>query len=380
MDTNSKTANILFITPTDIDDGTFGGALRSRDLRASLCEVGDVDTLVIRGGHEFRIDENWNGSRTKYISYNKHGFGLPAVRQRNKIQRWIERLIEDRNYNAVVARYYGQAVFVPRSKWHKLIIDADDLHKALDNESSTLLNRIRLQVRNLIVSASIRRARHVWIVNPNDRLRMRSRNFSLLENAISLPDPVRPRHTRVPCRVLMVGFFGHPPNEQGLRFFVSEVLPNLRELFPTIEVHAVGKFPSNLTGEFASYVNVRGFVEDLSSEYDRASLVVAPIISGAGSQIKIIDALVHGRPVVASKFAHAPFEMHIAKFKHLLVAETPSEWVDSCAQILREPETAEEMAARGCEVAASLYGLRRMTERVQCTIRDIFDGDGANLG
>ena len=47
-------------------------------------------------------------------------------------------------------------------------------------------------------------------------------------------------------------------------------------------------------------VVIEGFVPDLADVYATAELVVAPIFSGSGTKVKVLEALSHGLPVVTT--------------------------------------------------------------------------------
>jgi len=47
-------------------------------------------------------------------------------------------------------------------------------------------------------------------------------------------------------------------------------------------------------------IDVAGFVDSLAGLYAQADCVVVPIVEGAGSPVKFIEALAYGVPVVAT--------------------------------------------------------------------------------
>ena len=122
----------------------------------------------------------------------------------------------------------------------------------------------------------------------------------------------------------MVGFYEHPPNASGLRWFAAHVLPTLASRFESVELHAVGKYPASLKSELPSTVVLRGFVPDIAAEYDQAALVIAPIEYGGGTQIKVIEALAFGRPLVASAFSHIGFSEHLRNEERLVAGQNAS--------------------------------------------------------
>lgn len=102
-----------------------------------------------------------------------------------------------------------------------------------------------------------------------------------------------------PLKIIFVGtaFFGNIP---GIKFFVKEVMPHV-----SAELIIVGKgmeaYKNQL--EIAENIKVYGFVDDLSSLYYTASVVVAPIFSGGGMKTKIAEALMYGKTIVGTSEA-----------------------------------------------------------------------------
>lgn len=365
---------LLYLTMADVDDRSYGGAIRSHHLREAMLELGEVDTLVIHRAIRTRLDTDWQPGRVRRGLYGPGSSGpLGELGQRLAIRRWVRAIVHEGRYDAIVARYVGLALFVPRDAWPRLVIDADDIVKSIPADVKAPLDvRVALWLRNRAARAALTRARHVWFVNPADGTRLRARGSSWVPNIVSMPDRDRVRAAPVAGRLLMVGYFNHAPNAQGLQWFASEVLPALVAQFPQVELHVVGKHPAVLAASLAnSGVVFHGFVESLQLDYDRAALVVAPIQFGGGTQIKVIDALAHGRPLVASRFAHAGFAGELTDGVHLRVAEGAPDWIAQCAAVLRDPAAAEAMAQRGQAVAADTRAAQRVVETVHDTLSRI---------
>ena len=96
--------------------------------------------------------------------------------------------------------------------------------------------------------------------------------------------------------------------------------------------------------------------------------MIAPVISGGGTQIKVIDALAHGRPTLVSSFAHAGFADDLHDGEHLLVASSPQEWIERCIWALRSPEQIATVAERGEAIVRRIYGSERLKALVKDTI------------
>jgi GT2 family glycosyltransferase len=132
--------------------------------------------------------------------------------------------------------------------------------------------------------------------------------------------------------LLFVGNFRHRPNEDGVRFFVSEVLPLVRERLPGVELLLVG---DNAPAEFAEYesagVRVLGYVPDIEPLFARARVFVAPVRFGAGVKGKIGEALAHGLPVVTTKIGAEG--MALRDGEEALIVDSPREFADAVLRL-----------------------------------------------
>ena len=143
----------------------------------------------------------------------------------------------------------------------------------------------------------------VVVVSQRDAQPFRERGHpvSILSHAM----PVR-RSVPGPKRRAGLVFVGalHPdtPNEDGLLWFVEQVLPRLRARpggAPVLEV--VGECRSPRIAALASAeVRVLGAQADLRPCYDRARVFIAPVRFAGGVPVKVIEAAAQGIPVVAS--------------------------------------------------------------------------------
>ncbi len=98
-----------------------------------------------------------------------------------------------------------------------------------------------------------------------------------------------------PLRLLFVGSGSYGPYERGVAWLVGEVLPALRDIVPAVLEH-VGTPPRRPVR--AEGVIYHGLVDSVTPYYERAHVVVVPVFEGSGTRLKVIEAMVHGRPVV----------------------------------------------------------------------------------
>ena len=331
----------------------------------------EVDTLIIHGASNFKADGCWSVERTREGHLSAYGISMAAVLQRRALTRWIAEIIAKDTYDYIVAQYVDLATLVPRNARGSMIFDPDDFLKSLPpGVKGSVIERMKLLVRNNLARRIAETSLHVWFANSRPGHVPDNPRRSFMPNVVKLPDAARRRIPMVRQRLLMVGLFDHAPNADGIAWFMEHVWPTLSAKFPAAEMHAIGRMQPDLAMRLPS-VCFRGFVEDLAAEYDQSAVVIAPIRSGGGTQIKVIDALVHERPLVSSTFAHAGFADYLQTGEHLLTADTAADWIAACSLLLEKSDEAEAMAKRGASQASMKFGPERMVEEVKSTLASV---------
>jgi len=149
----------------------------------------------------------------------------------------------------------------------------------------------------------------VMTASPDDSAAVRERYG--LATVDTVPNAVQPiaDAPRGPgsARLLFVGNLTYRPNLDAAEWFVTEVLPRVRSTRPDATVDLVGPHLPGALDDLAAGVGVRvhGRVEDVAASYAATDVVVAPLLHGSGTRIKVLEAFAHRRPVVSTTAAAA---------------------------------------------------------------------------
>lgn len=140
--------------------------------------------------------------------------------------------------------------------------------------------------------------------------------------------------------ILMVGplLSMRTPNADGFSWFVREVMPKLLASVPgELFFNHAGIFEvEELKLLLGAGTCSLGLVQDLTPQYDRHKIFVAPMRFGAGIPLKIVEAAAHGIPVVTTSLLAG--QLGWRNESELLVADSPENFAASCQRLLLDSD------------------------------------------
>lgn len=138
--------------------------------------------------------------------------------------------------------------------------------------------------------------------------------------------------------ILISGSMDWRPNQQGLRWFLKDVLPHLHSLAQPGEftVRVAGRMTAGMQQELAGYPGVIAVPnpKDMRDELARCRIVVAPILASSGTRLRILEAWAAGRPVVTTPAG--AFGLEFSDGDELVCATPPAEFAASILRVLRD--------------------------------------------
>ncbi len=165
--------------------------------------------------------------------------------------------------------------------------------------------------------------------------------------------------------IIFSGNMDYFPNVDAAVFFAEEVFPLVRVQFPRSRLLIAGANPTGRVSEFGNIpgVVVTGAVPDLRSHIQDASVAVSPTRAGSGMQLKILEAMALGTPVVAT--SRALGGAAVENEKHLLIAETAEEFSRQVIRLLRDEALQERLAGSAREMVEKDFTWKESAKRLE---------------
>jgi len=172
--------------------------------------------------------------------------------------------------------------------------------------------RLLLRIEERLVRRSEDRAVENYpaavLLNEREAEILRGRSGCDAQRVVTVPPlihpPARQRRYSGAAEFVFLGQLSLPHNDDGLRWFLTNVWPLVVASRSDARLRVVGLDPRpgliELARRNAGAVTFEGFVADLAALLGRSAAMINPLRFGSGIKIKIIEALGAGLPVVST--------------------------------------------------------------------------------
>jgi hypothetical protein len=202
-------------------------------------------------------------------------------------------------------------------------------------------------------------ARQAWVLSKTDANAATALVPTVDTRPLGPPPAVARASAPATTDVVLLGKWSWAANAVGLEWFLERVVPGLpRET----RVHVAGAGAERYRAA-NPHVTFQGAVEDATRFLARGRAIAVPVQAGAGVQIKTLDAVATGRPVVATSLALRGLDELPPTIE---LADDPVEFADR-STLLRPPSH----LSRGPEPPRPSAGRRR--QRFERDVRAALD-------
>jgi sugar transferase (PEP-CTERM/EpsH1 system associated) len=134
------------------------------------------------------------------------------------------------------------------------------------------------------------------------------------------------------------------PNEDGMLFFVNDILPEIRRSCPDVTLSIIGRAPTPSIQRLAERhgITVTGRVDDVRPHVAAGTVYVVPLRIGGGTRLKIFEAMAMGKAVVSTTIGAEG--LPVTSGHDVLLADDPHAFADAVVSLLRDIESKRQPA------------------------------------
>jgi glycosyltransferase involved in cell wall biosynthesis len=164
--------------------------------------------------------------------------------------------------------------------------------------------------------------------------------------------------------LIFIGGSRHPPNADGVLYFVREIMPALRAAGGADTLYVIGeRSPAETEALRAADVQVLGQVEDIAPYFHSARGMVVPLRYGAGIKGKIGTAYAYGLPVIST--AVGAEGMDLEEERDYLRADSVAEWVAQVRRLGEDQALWLRLSEAGRRVVRERYAPDRAASQIR---------------
>ncbi|HVN94918.1 MAG TPA: glycosyltransferase [Syntrophorhabdaceae bacterium] len=168
--------------------------------------------------------------------------------------------------------------------------------------------------------------------------------------------------------IIFTGNMGYDPNEKAVEFFCEKVLPGIKQYCPEIKFYICGTTPSDRVLKYHDDHNVivTGFVEDMAKILNRSKVFVAPMVSGAGIQNKILEAMACGLPVVSTRFGNAGIKAMDGE--QIIIRDNSQDMASEIVDLIRNSDRMHEIGLKAKEMVEKDFSWELSVKKIESAL------------
>lgn len=302
--------------------------------------------------------------------------------QSAEMREQLERLLQQHQYDAIHVQHLRMSPYLSGRKDLPRILDLPDAFSLYWERRktvkrgllTTLFENIEqgrvlkyeqiLKEYNLALACSQEDIDYLQKMHGTDNLR-------LLPNGVDMETFKARNHDYSHNRTLLfTGNMDYAPNVDAVGHFTETILPVIRQQYPDVKFVIAGQKPVEKVRALAGPdVEVTGFVQDLAAMYDSASVVVAPLRFGAGTQNKVLEAMAMGVPVVCSHIGFGG--LGIQSGEGAIMQRDPNAFAGSVCELLSSEEKRRSVGQAGLSVIRNNFDWDIIAKRLEGYFEEI---------
>lgn len=388
---------ILYITSLNPYEINSGGHQRTHLLCRALSQVATVDIACFTINNECPKDVPITNSTIKlFMNISDFGekkniihrffqifrfYSTDFIKEKNeKAEKALQKILEDYDYSYVVVRYLPTALLCGLEFNKKVILDLDDLpeqlFKSLKSMPSNSVIEKYFRIIYYSIMSCLARLHTQRIIKNIYHAFLPNKSQCIYDNSTWLPNIPFPQDHKSKSiesqnvnnnSILFVGKMSYKPNFIGIDYFIKNIWPLVLEKIPSAHFNIVGiGTPIEKINEWNKFsnINIKGFVKNIEDEYFKTDAVICPIYHGAGTNIKILEAMLYNKPCVISEFSSIGFDDILKHEENILIALNDYDFAENIIKILTNKTLSKKISRNASLEIRNKYSFDFFSQQV----------------
>lgn len=383
-DKSQDSSNSVYFVSTTSPGNKGGTGIRNLGMISMLSRLGEFSIecfSILRDKNDAKIDGGFNNTTFRLINrskgnvlrfaksilinrlppffddYKSSGIGEAFYdRCKNRLPKFVQ--IEQ------IHTYYCLRKYIPwlKSKGVKIIFDAHNIESKIFEDSLKVFSPIKRIVGKFLVSSY--KKLEIEAVSNSDIIMCCSEldkkfftrynsNTYVVPNGINVDSF---QASKVDSdSIIFIGGVAYPPNEDALKFYLSEIHPLVKSEISDYRFYIVGadKYWCNKNGFNDDAVVALGYVDDIGELLEKTSVGICPLRYGSGTRLKILTYLAASLPVVSTRKGAEGVDY--VNGRDLILEDNPKIFAQEIVRLLKNKQIAKGLGENGKRYVRSNY-------------------------
>lgn len=186
-------------------------------------------------------------------------------------------------------------------------------------------------------------------------------------------EKLSPKDLKKPT-ILFIGNFDWLQNTEAVKILAEKIAPIIQTKIPEAKIIVAGqnankKLPLKSGGNIEIISLAQDDSDTVLRLYKDSTLFIAPIFGPGGTRLKILAAMASGLPVISSQTGVEG--LNLADNKHVLIANTPLEFVEQTLRILKDEKLYELIRSNSYGLAVKEYSWKHIANKLEIVYKQI---------
>ena len=165
------------------------------------------------------------------------------------------------------------------------------------------------------------------------------------------------------------------PNEDGMLYFVRDILPLVRQAEPGATLSIIGRAPTPAVRKLADEhgVEVTGSVDDVRPHVAAGSVYIVPLRIGGGTRLKIFEAMGMGKAVVSTTIGAEG--LPVTDGADLVIADEPAAFAEAVVRLIRDDAARTRIESAARRLVVERYDWSAVAQDFEDALARVAKGD-----
>jgi glycosyltransferase involved in cell wall biosynthesis len=167
-----------------------------------------------------------------------------------------------------------------------------------------------------------------------------------------------------------IGAMNWIPNQEGVKWFIDKVWPEISSRLPRLKLYLAGReMPKWLMELNVKNIVVLGEVPDAYEFIASKTMLIAPLFSGSGIRIKIIESMAMGKAVISTAIGAEGIDY--TNGVDIIIADSKKEFVEAVIKLYNNKQKAFELGNSAKNLVYNQHNINKTTKNLEDFYRKI---------